>query len=453
MVQGMIERSEQAVRDLRAQMPGRVTAQRDEGYNEARKVWNRAADHSPALIAFCGSEEDVQVAIRTARTYGMPVSVRSRGHDVCGRSVRSDAIVIDLSLMNRIRVEGSIATIGGGATAGNVIAAAAERDLMAVTGWHGVPGMTGLVTVGGYGPLIASHGLALDNLIGAELVLADGQRVTVGQGEEPELHWALKGGGGNFGVITSMKVRLHRNRRVLSGMILFHLAEAQAVLARYAKVMASASINLSVAIGFISLPDGTPALFLAPAWTGEQSDGEIAMEVLKRCGSPLHVQIASMSYQDLVQSFDSRVLNERHYALETRWVRSLDTETISALVAGGANRTSPSSTIILQHFRGLPTQLPPSSTAFGLRREHVMIEVIACWDPTTGDNGVLHRRWARDLSRTLAPMSLPGGYPNFLGPHAEDQIAQAYGDNITRLRTMKTHFDPDGLFSATPLPA
>lgn len=354
--------------------------------------------------------------------------------------------------MDHVQIDGQIATIGGGATAAKVIAAATASNLIAVTGWHGMPGMTGSATVGGYGPLIARLGLGLDSLIGAELVLADGERVTVDQDKNPDLLWALKGGGGNFGVVTSMKVRLHPARQVLGGMILFSLGEAEAVLGRYANVIASVSNNLSVVIGIISLPDGSPALFLAPAWTGEKSDGEIAMEVLKRFGTPMHVQIASMSYQDLIQSFDARVANGLHYAFETRWVPALNPEVISALIAGGANRTSPLSTIILQHFRGLPTQLPPDSTAFGLRREHVLVEIIACWDPVAGDNGSVHKRWASDLCRSLAPLSLPGGYPNLLGPHARDQIAQAYGHNITRLQTVKRHFDPDGVFSATPLP-
>jgi FAD/FMN-containing dehydrogenase len=160
-----------------------------------------------------------------------------------------------------------------------------------------------------------------------------------------------------------------------------------------------------------------------------------------------------MSYQDLTRSFDARVANDRHYALETRSIPSFDAETISALFAGGASRTSPFSTIIVQHFRGMAAQIPPDSTAFGLRREHLMVEIIASWDPSGGDDGSSHKRWARDLSQTLAPMSLPGGYPNILGPHARDQIAHAYGDNLTRLQAVKRRFDPDGLFSATPLPA
>ena len=318
--------------------------------------------------------------------------------------------------MNHVEIADQIATVAGGATAAKVIAAATARNRMAVTGWHGVPGMTGLTIAGGYGPLIASHGLALDSLTGAELVLADGQRVIVDRDNNPDLLWALQGGGGNFGVVTSLKVRLHPARPVLSGMILFPWEQAEAVLSSYAEAIRSAGNDLSVAIGLISLPDGSPALFLAPAWTGEMSEGEAAIEALQRRGKPMHAQIASMSYQDLIQSFDARVANNLHYAVENRWIPALDPKTISAVIAGGAGRTSPFSAIVLQHFRGMPTQVPPEATAFGLRREHVMVEIIGSWDPATGDDGAVHKRWARDLCRTFAPMSLPGGYPNLLGP-------------------------------------
>src|SRR5262249_317003 len=151
------------------------------------------------------------------------------------------------------------------------------------------------------------------------------------------------------------------------------------VLGRYAEAIRSASNNLSVVIGIISLPDGSPALFLAPVWTGEITDGEAAIEMLKRCGEPVHLQIASMSYQDLIQSFDARVAHDQDYAFETRWLPELSPEVISTLIEGGVSRTSPLSTIVLQHFRGLPTQFPADSTAFGLRREHVMVEIIAGW--------------------------------------------------------------------------
>lgn len=448
----MVQKIEKLSRDLQARMQGRVVARGGPSYEESRKVWNAAVDHYPAAIAFCESVQDVQEAVRAARAHDVPVSVRSGGYDPTGRSVLMDGLVIDLSRLDQVTVDGKVATIAGGASAAKVVAAASAHDLMAVTGWNGVPGMVSLTTVGGYGPLIASRGLALDNLIGAELVRADGARLVVDQRDNPDLLWALRGGGGNFGVVTSLAVRLHDARPILGGIILFSLADAETVLGNYAEVMSSASNNLSAVMGLMTGPDGNGALFLAPAWSGETSEGEVMMDSLKRCGKPMHAHIASMSYQDLVRSFDERVATGLNYSIETRWIASLNSETIPVLIAAAGERSSPMSTIILQHFRGMATQIPSESSAFGLRREHFLVEFIASWQPSFGDDGSAHRGWARKQSETLAPLSLPGGYPNALGPDAREQIAHAYGENLPRLQDMKRRIDPDGVFSATPLP-
>ncbi len=208
-------------RSLQGSMQGKVIGEGQKDYAEARLIWNGAVEHHPAMIAFCESVEDVQNAIRSARAHSLPVSVRGVGHDVSGRSLQPGGLVIDLSRMNQIKVDGLAATVGGGATAAAVIAAATARGLTAVTGWNGVVGMTGLALVGGYGPLLASHGLALDSLEAAEVVLADGRCVTANAVENPDLFWALKGGGGNFGVVTSMNIRLYPHRPILGGMMLF----------------------------------------------------------------------------------------------------------------------------------------------------------------------------------------------------------------------------------------
>jgi FAD/FMN-containing dehydrogenase len=438
-----------AVRTLRNLVHGDVVLPDDEHYATARQVWNCAVDHHPAMIAFCETAEDVEAALHTARAYDLPISVRGAGYDVEGRSVRSDGLVIDLSRMNHVEVDGRIATVAGGATAAAVVSAAAASGLIAVTGWNGVIGMTGLTLAGGYGPLIASHGLALDSLVGAELVLADGRRVTTNADNNPDLLWALQGGGGNFGVVTSMKFRLHPHRQVVGGMILFPWSDADRVLTGYPDKAASAGNDLTVLAGIFCLPDGNPTLFLAPAWTGEPAQGEAIMASLQALGTPIHTQIGTMSYQGLIHSFDTRVVNGRHYALQTRWVPALTSKVISAIIESGSNLSSPFSTIILQHFRGAAAQIPLEATAFGLRREHFLVEIIAAWD---GGDGTNHRSWARDLSNALAPVSLPGGYPSMLGPDDRDQIALAYGSNLARLRDAKQRFDPHGLFSATPLP-
>lgn len=444
--------SDAAAGELRTLMAGKIVVPGDERYAKARRIWNGAVNRHPAMIAFCESTKDVQTALHSARTHGLAVSVRGTGYDVAGRSVRSGGLVIDLSAMNRVEVSGGIATVAGGATTGNVISAATETNLIAVTGWHGVVGMTGLTLAGGYGPLIASHGLALDHLVGAEVVLADGRFVMTDADNNPDLLWALQGGGGNFGVVTSMKIRLHPHRSVLGGMILFPLSDADKVLSGYAAVAASAGNDLTVVAGIFCLPDGNPALFLAPVWTGQPAQGETIVATLQRLGTPIHAQTGTMSYQDLIRSFDARVVNGRHYALQTRSVPELTPDVISSIVKAASNMSSPFSTIVLHHFRGRASQVPLEATAFGLRRGHFLIEIIAAWEPAPGADSTIHHSWAQGLSRALAPFSWPGGYPSMLGDDDRDQIAHAYGSNLARLLDTKRRFDPDGVFSATPLP-
>jgi len=444
--------SHAAASGLQNFIDGKVVLPMDERYSKVRQVWNGAIDRDPAMVALCESAEDVQAALHLARVRDLAVSVRSTGYDVAGRSVRSGGLVIDVSPMNRVEMDGRIATVGGGATAASVISTAAASSLVAVTGWHGIVGMTGLTLAGGYGPLLASHGLALDHLVGAEVVLADGRCVTADADNNPDLFWALRGGGGNFGVVTSMKLRLHPFRSMLAGMILFPWSDADKVLRGYAAVAASAGNDLTVAAGLFRLPDGNPVLFLAPAWTGGPAQGEAVVADLQGLGTPFHAQVGLTNHRELTNSFDMRVANGRHYALQTRSVGELTPNVISSIIQAGSNMSSPFSMIVLQHFRGRASQIPLEATAFGLRRDHFMIEIIASWEPAAGDDGTNHRLWARDLSRVLALFSFPGGYPSMLGDDDREQIAHAYGSNLTRLQDIKRRFDPDGLFSATPLP-
>jgi FAD/FMN-containing dehydrogenase len=368
--------------------------------------------------------------------------------------VRHQGLVVDLSEMRQVEVDsrGQVATVAGGATAGDLIAAAAPHGLVAVTGSVGAVGMAGLTLAGGYGLLSPRYGLALDNLIGAELVLADGRLVTADDSENDELFWALRGGGGNFGVVTSMRIRLHPLRSLLAGLILFPWPQAESVLRGYAEAVASAPDELGVMAGVLSGPDGDPDLFLAPAWIGDPVQGEPVVARLSRLGTPLLVQIAPMTYTDVLGMFDAHAVNGRHYAVPTRWLSELAPQVISSLVKAGGTRTSPFTAILLYHFHGAATRIPADATAFGLRREHFLVEMIAAWEPGAEDDGARHWRWAQDLSWALAPMALPGGHPNLLGPDDRDQIALAYGANTARLKDLKRRFDPDSVFSATPLP-
>jgi FAD/FMN-containing dehydrogenase len=353
--------------------------------------------------------------------------------------------------MRRVDVDpkASVATIQGGATAVDVISAAAPHGLAAATGNCGAVGMVGLTTGGGYGPLTSRYGLALDNLLGAEVVLADGRLVHCNDRENPDLFWAIRGGGGNFGVIISMRVRLHPIGRILAGVILFPWSQAESVLGGYAEIIADAPDELSVFGGVVSTPDGNPVVSLAPMWSGEASGGEKLILKLRQLGTPVVDKVGPISYLDWLTMFEAGAPVGRHYAAQSRSLAWLTPEVIPTLVAGGQQRSSPFSVIILHDFRGAPTQAPLAATAFGVRKEHFMVDIIAAWEPTAWDDGENHREWARTLSENLAPHALPGGYPNMLGPDDYEQTAHAYGVNSGRLQQLKRLFDPDGVFTST----
>jgi FAD/FMN-containing dehydrogenase len=313
--------------------------------------------------------------------------------------------------------------------------------------------MVGLTTGGGYGPLTSHYGLALDNLLGAEVVLADGRLVYCDEDRNPDLFWALRGGGGNFGVVTSMRVRLHPIRKVLGGMMLFPWSEAELVLRGYAETVAEAPDELSAVVGVLSAPDGNPVMLVAPMWSGEGKHGESWVARLRQLGTPVLDQVGPMNYGDWLNMFATAAPVGRHYAGKNRSLAQLTPAIISALVAGGQHRSSPFSAIIVHGFRGAATRVPLTATAFGLREEHFMVEIIAAWEPTAGHDGKNHRDWAQSLSEALAPHALPGGYPNMLGPDDHEQSAHAYGVNLARLHKVKRLFDPDSLFtSAISLP-
>ena len=294
-----------AARELKAVMQGKVVLRGDDDYARTRQIWNGAVEHQPALFAVCETAADVQTAVRSAREHGFPLSVRSGGHDWAGRSLCHGGLVIDLSEMRRVEVAplASVATIQGGATAVDVISAMKPHGLVAVTGNCGSVGMVGLTSGGGYGPLTLRYGLALDNLLSAEVVLADGRLVNCNKHENPDLFWVLRGGGGNFGVVTSMRVRLHAIRQVLGGMMLFPWSQAESVLGGYADSIPDAPDELSILAGVLPGPDGGPLACLAPMWSGDGKQGEAWIARLRQLGTPVVDQVGTIPYLDWLGMF------------------------------------------------------------------------------------------------------------------------------------------------------
>jgi hypothetical protein len=437
-------------------MQGRVVLRGDDDYARTRKIWNSAVENQPALFAVCETSADVQTAVRVARRNGLPFSVRGGGHDWAGRALCADGLVIDLSRMRQVVVDpdSRVATVAGGASNKDVAVAAGSHGLLAALGNCGAVGIAGLALGGGYGPFNGLYGLAADNLLGAEVVLADGRLVRIGPDEEPELFWAIRGGGGNFGVVTSLRVQLHETHHMLAGPIVYPWSEAEPVLRRYAAFAATMPDELGISVGMPSGPDGQPMLLLLPLWNGDKRRGERIISDLQALGTPQLAHVGPMTYGDMLALFDAAVdaADGCHWETRTRSLSALTPGAIDAIVTAVARRTSPHSMVNWHHLHGAATRIPAEAMAFGLRQEHFMVEIIAGWEPD-GSNGAAHRQWAQDLWESLAPFALPGGYGNFLTPRDREQIRDAYGSNGTRLRALKLRFDPDGVFaSAIPLP-
>jgi hypothetical protein len=321
----------------------------------------------------------IQSAIRAVRDCHLPLSVRGGGHDWAGRAL-CEGIVIDLSAMNGVSVgsDNRTAQISGGARASDVLAATDPRGLAAVTGSCSSVGMTGLTLGGGYGPLIGRFGLALDNLLAAEIFRADGRIVTATQDNEDELFWALRGGGGNFGVVTAMQYRVHDLPSVGAGMLLFPFNEARAVLEGAVDIVASAPDELTVQLGLVGGPDGTPLVMIAPTWCGPPEQGEARPAPFFRLGTLVAGALDAMAYGASVAVFDPFLVTGQRVFMETCWLPALDSSSIDTVIQAMATAVSPGCAIITHEFRGAASRVPAAATAFGLRRDHALVSRLVC---------------------------------------------------------------------------
>jgi hypothetical protein len=308
--------------------------------------------------------------------------------------------------------------------------------------------MAGLSLGGGYGPLLGTAGLAADNLLGAEVVLVDGRVVSTE--DDPELLWALRGGGGNFGVVTSMRVRLHRDPGLVGGMVLFPGAEARTVLLRFAELVADAPEGLTLLLEMTVAPEIGPCLVVVPLWSGRPQHADAAMDAVLALGTPITNTVAATTQKDLYRQFDRSVPEGMHWDLRTRNVAELTPEIIDLLIGWTQTRPGPGAGIGLRQFHGAATRVGADDTAFGLRTPHIAVETSAGRKPDEDPTG--YQKWVDGVSDSLAPLAVPGGYPNFLAPDQGEQIVHAYGGHARRLVAAKEFYDPEHVFSAIPLP-
>jgi FAD/FMN-containing dehydrogenase len=445
---------ERTLRRLGVQLAGRVSMPGDDRYAAATAIWPKPVGPMPRAVVHCRTAEDVQSVIRAARDGELPLSVRGGGHDWAGRAL-CGGIVIDLSGMNGVVVapDHRAARISGGARASDLLAATDPLRVAAVAGSFGAVGMAGFTLGGGYGALIGRFGLALDNLLAAEVVLADGRIVLATHDHEEELFWALRGGGGNFGVVTAMRHRLHHLPGVRSGMLIYPLTEAKSVLGGCADIAAAAPDELTAQVGCVVGPDGAAVVMVLPTWCGPSAEGEARIAPFLKLGKLLAGAVDAMPYGASLTFFDPYIVYGQRTFMETCWLPALDGDSIDAFIQAMA-AVSSGCAVFTHEFKGAAARVPVEATAFGLRRDHVLVEILATFvDRSDRLEEQRHRQWARDTLRAFDAMALPGGYPNLLPGGDADRAAKSYGANAERLIEAKRRYDPDNVFSsAIPLP-
>lgn len=420
------------------------------GYDGARRrLFSVGVEFGPALVVTPQDTADVRAAVLAAVQHGVTLSVLSGGNDWSGRSVRG-AVVIDLVRMQRVVVDGDVAVVQGGATLHQLADAAEQHGLAAATGTMGRVGVAGLTLAGGYGPLTGRLGLALDNLLGAEVVLADGRVVSTNAEEEPDLFWALRGGGGNFGVVTSLRIQLHAIPTISTGVIAFGLDEAADVISRYGALVDEFPDELTETPAFVENPDGGTVLALLHAWSGDEADDERVRDLVAGLGHPVLVQVQRETPAQMLRDADALVVNDAHVVCRTVTLPELGAEPMQVVVDAMRDRPSPLSWIGVHPFHGAPERVPVGSTSFGIRRRHVMVGFYALW--REGDEA-RNRAWADAGEAALQRFALESAYPNYFGADRPGQAAVAYGPNAGRLLELKARFDPDHVFSATSLPS
>jgi len=441
---------------LGEQVQCRVSIPGDDGYAAATAIWAKPAGRMPNAVVHCLKAEHVRWAIRTARDRDLPISVRGGGHDWACRSL-CNGIVLDLSAMNGVIADPheQVAQISGGALIADVLNVTEPHGLVAVTGSVGSVGMAGITLGGGYGPLIGRFGLTLDNLVGAEVVLADGRVVATDDHNEADLFWALRGGGGNFGVVTIMRHRLHEMFAVCSGMLIYPFVEARTVLRGCAELADLMPDEFSVQVGIVGGPDGIPAVMVVPTWCGAPAEGEARVAPFLKLGTLLAGTVSAMPYRALLTAFDPYIVNGRRTFMETCWLPELGSTAIDIFIHAMEAAVSPGCAIFTHEFKGAASRVPEEATAFGLRRDHLLVEILAACDGRADKSEEEHHwQWARATRHAFDALALPGAYPNLLAAGEEsDRVMQSHGRNARRLIRAKRHYDPDNIFqSAIPLP-
>jgi FAD/FMN-containing dehydrogenase len=437
---------------------GQLIRPYDADYDTARAVWNGAIDRRPQLIARCVGTADVVAAVRFARDRDLPIAIRGGSHNVAGTAVCDNGIVVDLSAMRAVRVDpaGRRAWVQGGALWGDVDRETQAHGLATTGGIVSHTGVAGLTLGGGVGWLMRKHGLTIDNLLAADVVTADGERLRASEDEHPDLFWGLRGGGGNFGVVTSFEFRVHSvGPTVLAGPILWDASDAREVLRFYRDFIRDAPDELGTVVRFGTAPPLSvippdlhwrPVVLVGICYAGPIEDGERRLRPLRACRSPLLDLVGRTPYAGFQSALDSTVIHGWNYYWKSTHLPELSDDLIDVIVNHAFSCSSARSYVAMFHLKGAVSRVAEGVTAFGNRQASHAITLDGVWRPGE-DLGDQETAWTRKFFAALGRFR-EGVYVNFLGGDEDPgRVREAYGDRVyARLAEVKIKYDPDNVF-------
>jgi FAD/FMN-containing dehydrogenase len=446
---------ETAIQSFKSRLRGTLIQPGDADYDAARKVYNAMIDRRPRLIARCVDVADVMAAVDFARENGLLLAVRGGGHNAGGLAVCDDGLVIDLSEMRGVRVDPPERTVrvGGGCVWGDVDHATHAFGLATPSGFISTTGVGGLTLGGGIGYLTRKYGLTIDNLLGADLVLADGRFVTASANENSDLFWAIRGGGGNFGVVTSFLFRLHPVKEVVGGPTLWTLEQAPAVMRWYREFIKTAPRDLNGFFGFLTVPPGPPfpeALHLKKmcgsvwCYCGPADKADEVFKPIKSFGPPALYGIHAMPFPMLQSAFDALYPPGLQQYWRADFVNEISDEAITAHMRHGPELPSMQSFMHIYPIDGKAHEPGKSDTAFS-HRDANWVQLILGVDPDPANRGRI-TDWTKRYHDALHPYAAGGAYMNFMQDEGDARISAAFGDNFARLAELKRKYDSENLF-------
>jgi FAD/FMN-containing dehydrogenase len=447
---------EAMIDELQTNFMGNVLVQGDADYDEVRQIWNAMIDRRPAIIARCTSAEDVIHAVRFSRKHDLLVAIRGGGHNIAGNAVCDDGLMIDLSLMKKIKIDQNArrATVEPGCTLADFDAAAQVHGLATPLGINSTTGVAGLTLGGGFGWLSRKHGMTIDNLLSADVVMADGSHLRASETENADLFWGLRGGGGNFGIVTSFEFKLHQvGPDVLSGLIVFPINEANSVLMQFARFTETMPDDLNVwmvarkAPPLPFLPEdvhGKEIIALAVFYAGDPTDGGELIKPLRGFGTILGEQISPQPYTAWQQTFDPLLTRGARNYWKSHNFSKLSDGAIDAIIEFAGKFPSPQCEIFIGTIGGQTTRVAPEAMAYSNRDANYVMNVHGRWASAADDERCI--TWARDFFAKSKPFASDGAYINFLTQEETDRIAFAYGTTYKRLVELKKRYDPTNHF-------